>query len=121
MAQTAPPLKAAYTFVDQPPQLPGNGGTPGVMAAMPQQLVYPSRAVRDGLSDRVFINLTVASDGSISDAKVVRGLRPGCDPAILAAVQRLPHLSPPRQHGRPVYFNSTLPVSFQPPAPASTH
>ncbi len=35
MAQTAPPLKAVYTFVDQPPQLPGNGGTPGVMAAMP--------------------------------------------------------------------------------------
>jgi protein TonB len=114
--QPATPPKAIYTYIDQPPQLPGNGGVAAISTAVQQQLAYPPRALRDGVAGRVFISVTVATDGSLWETKVVRSLRPDCDSAALTSLQRLPHLSPPRLKGRPVYYNFMLPVVFQAPA-----
>jgi TonB family protein len=105
---------AVYTYVQQPPQLPGANNPAAISAAVQQQLVYPPRAAHDGLAGNVFVQVTIAPDGSVYATKVVRGLRADCDSAAVAAVQRLPRLSPPRQgSGRPVYYQFTQPVSFQ--------
>ncbi|OGX83421.1 hypothetical protein BEN47_03790 [Hymenobacter lapidarius] len=116
--QPTPP-KAVYTYIDHPPQLAGKGGVPAISAAVQQQLAYPPRALRDGVAGRVFVDVLVSTDGAVSEAKVVKGLRPDCDSAAVAAVQRLPRLSPPRMNGRAVYYSFTLPVVFQAPAAAS--
>ncbi|MDQ2770358.1 MAG: energy transducer TonB [Bacteroidota bacterium] len=115
--QQAPAPAAVYTYVEQLPMLPGKGRTTSILAAVQQQVAYPPRALRDGLAGKVFVALTVAPDGFVTDTKVTRGLRADCDSAALAAVQRLPRLVPARQHGRAVYYSFTLPVSFLlPPA-----
>ncbi|MFC7667049.1 energy transducer TonB [Hymenobacter humi] len=75
--------------------------------------MYPPTALRDQISGRVLVDVTVAPDGTVSDTKVVRSLRPDCDSAAVASVQRLPRLSPPRQNGRAVYYSFTLPINFQ--------
>lgn len=114
--QPASPPKMVYTTVEQPPQLPGKGGLPAILAAVQQQLVWPRAAAPAAMSGRVFVNVTVAPDGTINDARVVRGLRPDYDSAAVAAVRRLPRLSPAQSNKRAVYYGFTLPVSFQPAA-----
>jgi TonB family protein len=123
LAQQANPVPhAVYTYVQQPPQLPGANNPAAISAAVQQQLVYPPRAAHDGLAGKVFVEVTIAPDGTVYAAKVVRGLRSDYDSAAVAAVQRLPRLSPPRQgSGRSVYYQFTQPVSFQLPALPGTH
>jgi protein TonB len=118
LAQQANPVPhAIYTYVQQPPQLPGSNSPTAISAAVQQQLVYPPRAAHDGLAGKVFVEVIIAPDGAVYTTKVVRGLRSDYDSAAVAAVQRLPRLSPPRQgSGRPVYYQFTQPVIFQPPA-----
>ena len=112
--QPASPPKMVYTTVEQPPQLPGKEGLPAILAAVQRQLVWPRAATSATMSGRVFVNVTVAPDGTIDDAKVARGLRPDYDSAAVAAVRRLPRLSPAQQNKRAVYYGFTLPVNFQP-------
>lgn len=114
--QAGTPPKAIYTYITQPPQLPGNGGVAAIAAAVQQLLAYPPRALRDGVAGRVFLDVVVAPDGSIYETKVVRGLRADCDSAAAAAIQRLPRLSPPHMKDRAVYYSFTLPVVFRAPA-----
>ncbi|WP_426060382.1 energy transducer TonB [Hymenobacter sp. B1770] len=116
--QAGTPPKAIYTYIDQPPLLPGNDGIGAISKAVQQQLAYPPQALRDGMVGKVFVDVTVAKEGSVYEAKVVCGLRPDCDSAAVAAVQRLPQLSPPRFNGWPVYYSFTLPVVFQAPVPS---
>ena len=116
LAQQGAPPHGVYTYVQQPPQLPGKGGLSAIVAAVQQQVVYPSHAVPDSLARSVFISLIVAPDGSIYETKIVRSLRADCDSAALAAARRLPRLVPARQNGRAVYFQYVLPVSFRPVA-----
>jgi protein TonB len=116
---TTPTRTSVYSYVEQPPQLVGTSGTAAIAAMAERQLVYPARALRDGLTGKVFVNISVAPDGLITDTKVVRGLRPDCDSATLLAVQQLPRLKPAYQNGRAVYYNFTLPINFQPSASPS--
>jgi protein TonB len=119
--QANPSPRAIYTYVQQPPQLPGSNSPTAISAAVQQQLVYPLRAAHDGLAGKVYVEVTIAPDGTVYATNVVRGLRSDYDSAAVAAVQRLPQLSPPRQgSGRAVYYKFTQPVSFQRAAAPTT-
>lgn len=120
VAGQAQPEKV-YTYVEQMPQPVGGGGATAVVALIQQRVGYPLRAIRDHAEGRVFVGFTVTPTGSITDAAVVKGFRPDCDSAVLAAVQQLPPFEPGRQAGRAVPVRFTAPVTFrlQAPAPAS--
>jgi TonB family protein len=76
--------------------------------------VYPPRAAHDGLAVKVFVQVTIAPDGTGDAIKVVRGLLADYDSAPVAAVQRLSRLSSSRQgSGWPVYYQFTQLVTFQ--------
>jgi len=95
------------------PQPPGGGGSAAVVTLIQQQVSYPPRAVRDHAEGRVFVSFTVAPTGLIEDVDVVKGFRPDCDSAVVAAVKRLPRFEPGRQTGRAVPVRFTAPVTFR--------
>jgi TonB family protein len=101
---------AVYTYVEQMPQLPGGGGNAAIMAAIKQNL-DPSTAGSCARS-RVFVSFTVAADGSIANATLVKSLGNACDEAALAAVRKLPRFQAGKQNGRPVAVALTMPVVF---------
>ena len=119
--QPTPSSPSVYTSVQQPPQLPGTKGPQAISTAVQQVLVYPPRAARAGVAGKVFVEVTIAPDGTVFATKVVRGLRPDCDSAAVAAVKLLPRLTPPRMGNRAVYYKFTQPVSFQPPKLPAAH
>lgn len=118
-AQTAPALKSekavdgkVYTIVEKMPQLPGGGGSAAIVTAIQSWVTYPAEALKNSIQGRVFVSFVVGDDGTVRDAKIVKGIGGGCDEAVLAAVQQLPHFIPGTQAGRPVAVSFIVPVTF---------
>jgi TonB family protein len=101
---------AVYTYVEQMPALSTGGGMGGIVKQIQDNLVYPSGPQQEG---RVFVSFVVLADGSVGDTKVIKGLEPAYDEAVVAAIQKLPRFVPGRQGGRPVAVSFTVPVTFK--------
>jgi len=99
-----------YTYVEQMPQLAGNPGMTPIMQQIMANLAYPAGVHQEG---KVFASFTVRADGRVSDAKIVKGLAPAYDEAVLAAIQKLPRFVPGQQSGKAVAVSFTVPVLFK--------
>ena len=126
-----PLANRVYTYVEQMPTLPGQPKTPDkvveevggsyganlspVQKAVGKTLVLPAE-VLDGRSEGiVYTSFVVSAAGEVGDAKIVRGLCPACDAAVLAAVRKLPRFVPGQQGGKPVAVTLNLPVTLKSP------
>ncbi|WP_426058292.1 energy transducer TonB [Hymenobacter sp. B1770] len=76
------------------------------------KLVYPDVASANRKSGRVFASFYVDSDGRIQQGKVVKGLDPIYDAAVVVAVEKLPRFTPGTQNNKPVSVTFTVPVEF---------
>ena len=59
------------------------------------------------------MNFVVDKDGSISNAKIARGVDPSIDKEALRVVNTLPKWKPGMQRGKAVRVSYTVPISFQ--------
>ncbi len=100
-----------YTSVEQMPSFPG--GESGLMRFLNSHIRYPSAAAESGAQGRVIVQFVVNKDGSVGQAKVVRGVHPALDAEALRVVRTLPRFNPGRQGGQPVSVWYSLPVSFR--------
>jgi TonB family protein len=109
----APPIvdgEPVYTYVEQMPALPSGGGMGGILKQIQDNLVYPSGPHQEG---RVFASFTVGADGGVRDTRIVKGLAPAYDDAVLAAIRKLGRFVPGVQSGQPVAVGFTVPVMFK--------
>lgn len=83
----------------------------GGIEALQATITYPEFARRSGIAGRVILQFIVNTDGSVSDAIVVRGVGGGCDEAALEAIRNA-RFTPGLQRGRPVRVRFALPVTF---------
>jgi TonB family protein len=105
-----------FAFVEQMPQLPGGGGQPAIVQAIKDRVtaVYEKIATKEAIpAGRVFVRFIVDTDGTVQDVKIVKGLLPAWDAAVVAAVQKLPRFEPGRQNGQAVAVDFTVPIGFQ--------
>ena len=111
-SDSQPSADKVYTYVEQMPQLPGGGGNRAIVEYIQQHLTYPDVASDARRSGRIFVQFVVTSQGEVSNVKVVKGLGPEYDAAVVAAVQQLPRFTPGSQAGTPVSVSYTVPVMF---------
>jgi TonB family protein len=103
-----------YTFVEQMPKLPGGGGQRAIVEAIQSKIVYPKAAPGETLPDgRVFANFIVDTDGTVQDAKIVKGLSAVFDNTVLDAIKQLPRFEPGKQSGQAAAVSFTVPVEFR--------
>lgn len=62
---------------------------------------------------KIFAAFTVATNGRVRHPRIVKGLQPRFDAAVLRVLRALPRFTPGTQNGRPVPVVMTLPVTFQ--------
>ncbi|UOQ97376.1 energy transducer TonB [Hymenobacter sp. 5317J-9] len=112
---TAPALldgARVYSYVEQMPTLPAPNDKTTLQAAVLKNMVFPAE-VRDAKSEGpVQVTFVVDGKGNVRDPKIVTGLCPACDEAVLAAVRKLPRLVPGQQGGQPVAVNMVLPLQL---------
>jgi len=101
-----PPAKPVV-FVEQMPQFNGS-----MEKYIGSHLRYPDAARETGIDGRVIVQFVVNEDGSVSDAKVVRGIGGGCDEEALRMVGAMPKWKPGKQNGKAVKVLFTLPIKF---------
>ncbi len=78
-----------------------------------KNLKYPRQAKRMGIEGKVFLEFVVNKDGSIVDAKVLRGIGGGCDEEALRIIQNSPKWKPGKQRGKEVRQRMTFPLIFK--------
>ena len=107
-----PEEQTIFEVVEQMPEYP-NGGMAGLMQFLSKNIKYPTIAQENGTQGRVTVQFVVNKDGSIVDAKVLRGVDPYLDKEALRVINSMPKWKPGMQRGKPVRVKYTVPVTFK--------
>lgn len=120
-------VPAVYKVVDEMPRFPGceDSGLKGMdlhncsmkklLEHCYTQLKYPEAARKAKVEGRSVAQFIVRSDGSITDAKIVRSIGHDTDEAVLEMIGTFPKWRPGYQEGKAVDVEFTIPVSFKLP------
>lgn len=100
-----------FVVVENMPEFPG--GDLALLKYIANAIQYPTIAQENGIQGRVLVNFVVDKDGSISNAKIARGVDPAIDKEALRVIMSLPKWKPGLQRGKPVRVSYTVPISFQ--------
>jgi protein TonB len=105
----APPAADTKPFVivEQMPEFQGD-----MIGYLSKQLIYPAMARDNNIQGKVIVQFVVNEDGSVSNAKVMRGIGSGCDAEALRVVNGMPKWKPGKQNGKAVKVYYTLPIRF---------
>ncbi len=101
-----------FEVVEQMPEFP-DGGMAGLMKYLGQNIKYPTIAQENGTQGRVVVQFVVNRDGSIVDAKVLRGVDPYLDKEAIRVISGMPKWKPGMQRGKAVRVKYTVPVMFR--------
>lgn len=105
------PQGQVFFIVDTMPEFPG--GEPALRKWIATEIKYPVIAQENGIQGKVYVTFVVGQDGSVSYAKVARGVDPSLDKEALRVVNVLPKWKPGKQRGNPVNVSYTLPIEFK--------
>lgn len=84
----------------------------GGIAAIQDKIVYPEIAKRAGVEGKVYVLAFVDKEGTVTKAKILKGIGAGCDEAALKAVEET-KFKPGKQRGKPVNVQVSIPVVFK--------
>ena len=100
-----------FVVVEEMPEFPG--GELALRTFIGKAIVYPTVAQENGIQGKVFVTFVVNKDGSVSNAKIARGVDASLDQEALRVVSTLPKWKPGKQRGVPVRVSYTVPISFK--------
>ena len=100
-----------YDVVENLPSFPG--GPQALLQWISENMQYPDAAKKAGIKGRVIVTFVVRSDGSITDARVIRGVDPSLDAEALRLINSMPKWTPRVQDGKAVNVRYNVPFSFK--------
>lgn len=113
----APPFteegEEIFFIVEEMPDFQ-NGGPDAFRDYISKSLRYPENARENNIEGRVFVQFVVKADGSVDEAKIVRGVDPDLDEEALRVVRSSQKWTPGRQRGQAVNVAFTFPINFVP-------
>ncbi len=99
-----------FTIVEQMPGFPG--GDEALFKYLGKNIQYPQLAADAGITGMVYVTFVVDKDGSVKDARILKGIGGGCDEEALRVVKSMPKWQPGKQRGKSVKVQYNLPVRF---------
>ena len=112
VVEEEPEEQTIFEVVEQMPEFP-NGGMAGLMQFLSKNIKYPTHCTGKRYSRSCNSTIRVNKDGSIVDAKVIRGVDPYLDKEALRVIGTMPKWKPGMQRGKPVRVKYTVPVMFR--------
>lgn len=102
-----PPI---FTVVEDMPSFPG--GKKALYAYLGDNIKYPDVAKKEGIQGTVYVTYVIEKDGSISHAKVLRGVHESLDKEAVRVIKTMPKWEPGKQRGKAVRVQYTLPIKY---------
>lgn len=99
-----------FTVVENSPRFPG--GDDARAAHFSKVITYPESARKDKVEGTVYVTFIIEKDGSLSNVKILRGVRKDIDEVALRAVSSMPLWEPGTQRGEPVRVQFNMPLKF---------
>jgi len=99
-----------FTVVENMPSYPG--GDDARIKFLQENITYPQMAKEKGIQGTVYVTFVIASDGKITDIRVLRGIGGGCDEESVRVVKLMPKWKPGYQSGKPVRVQFNMPIKF---------
>ena len=99
-----------YLMPDQLPEFPG--GIQAMMKFLSTNIKYPVEAQKKGISGRVIVQFVIMEDGTLDQAKVIRGVDPLLDEEALRVVKSMPKWKPGMDRGEAGKVRFTAPIMF---------
>ena len=84
-----------------------------VMKAVGTQMTYPEECKEEGVEGRVIVNFTIATDGKVTDVKVLRGVHEKLDAEAVRVITTSPDWAPGMHEGKAVPVIFTIPIVFK--------
>ena len=100
-----------FTIIENMPEF--IGGDAARNKYFETNINYPETARLNGIEGTVYVSFIVNTDGSISSAKLLKGIGSGCDEEALRLIRNMPKLKPGTQSGIKVRVRVNLPVYFK--------
>ena len=111
IAASAAPYRPAVVAPDKPTQ--PVGGTQAFFEWIEKNQKYPLLARQRKIQGKVLVEFMVQTDGSLTDARVVRKMGSGLDEEALRLIKAAPKWEPATYQGKPLKQKMMLPVLFQ--------
>ena len=99
-----------YIVVEEDPKFPG--GIQALADYLRDNIKYPEACRKDSIQGRVFIRFVVEKDGSISGAKVLKGVHELLDAEAMRVISAMPKWKPGKLSGKTVRVQYAIPVNF---------
>jgi TonB family protein len=100
-----------FTIVESQPEY--KGGIDAFRKYLMTELRYPLKARQMGVEGSVQVEFVVEKDGSVSEAKAVKGIGAGCDDEAVRVLKNTQGFTPGTQNGKPVRVRMAVPVVFK--------
>ena len=104
-------------ILSPPPSFPG--GSQALNDFLRENVEYPEQALNDSIEGRVVVGFSIDTDGSITNAEIVRSVHPLLDAEALRVAKLMPKWEPGYQNGTPVRVKYNIPVTFKLGEPSS--
>lgn len=95
-----------HTVVDVMPEIEGG------LSALYKKIKYPKKAVNEGISGRVYLQIIVDENGDAQNPEILRDIGAGCGEAAVEAIKKVKFI-PGKQNGKAVKVKYSLPVTFR--------
>lgn len=115
MEAPPPPPKAEKKVEEEPVYFVAVEEMPepiGGIAEIQKKIIYPEIAKRAGVEGKVYVLAFVDEAGTVTNAKIIKGIGAGCDEAALNAVLKT-KFKPGKQRGKAVKVQVSIPVVFK--------
>ena len=109
--ENADEIEEIFGIVETMPSF--RGGEQKLFEFLGNNLVYPKEAIEAGIKGKVFVEFYIEKDGTVCDAKVLRGIGYGCDEEALRVIGLMPKWFPGKAGGHAVRVRYTLPINFK--------
>ena len=110
---TIPVVDGDGLLMDSCPQF--KNGPDDLYKFINENIHYPASARKNHVEGRVIVSMIIEKDGSVSHAKVERGVSKEIDKETLRLINSLPKWNPGVLHGKPVRVRYALVVPFKLP------
>jgi Ca-activated chloride channel family protein len=103
--------KTVFTVVETMPEF--TGGQTALDKLLATNLVFPAKAIQNGISGTVYLSFIVDAKGHISAIKIIQGIGYGCDQEAIRVIKLTSgKWKPGTQNGKPCPVLMNVPILF---------
>lgn len=112
--QDPPVIESREVFQEDLPSDPEYpGGPTAMMKFIANNVQYPQSAIQNMEQGKVYVQLVIEKDGSVTNVEVMRGVSEAIDREALRVVNKMPNWKPGEVNGKKVRVRQIIPISFR--------